>query len=158
MRAASDGIVIQLPAEAKTFRTMRRKGLAAQEDFFAAGAFFGFAVEVLFFSVRVVDFALGVREVDFVEAVFEAPDFAVDFFAVPADLAVDFDALEEALRAAGAAAVLLFARRVAAAFLAAAERADAGRAAEAAPPLRAPFFAGSLFCSAWPEPPFVPPP
>jgi hypothetical protein len=48
---------------------------------------------------------------------------------------------------------------VAAAFFAAALFAAAGRALEAAPPLRPPFFAGSLFTSLpRPEPDFFPPP
>ncbi|WP_437570610.1 hypothetical protein [Sorangium sp. So ce542] len=52
-----------------------------------------------------------------------------------------------------------FRLRVAAAFFAAALRAEAGRAFEAAPPLRPPFFAGSLFTGLpTPEPDFFPPP
>jgi hypothetical protein len=52
-----------------------------------------------------------------------------------------------------------FRLRVAAAFFAAALLAAAGRALDAAPPLRPPFFAGSLFTGLpTPDPDFFPPP
>src|SRR5262245_44336205 len=49
--------------------------------------------------------------------------------------------------------------RVGAAFRADADRADFGRAADAAPPIRPPFFAGARFGRLpTPDPPFLPPP